>query len=307
MLLKISEHLIFLVVLFLIPESFFTFCLKCYENIITKYKNFCEILQRSSTLYCGNKLILELANLEGKLNFGIIKKDFSLPQFKFYTALIQNLLEANRVSGISLMKILPELKVEIQKDIQFERKILKEIHGGYFQFLIIIFTTWGFVFLSQKLVATVVDLKIYFLMITLQILGFSIFYFLMRLIKNKKFKPFSNAFRELYLFMTLTELRKPINTILTESNIQNGALFQAKCFSLLRVRLSSSVERWKNSGHSPKSEAEELIKELWYLQDEHFNDFLKKIQITKFILMALLFLPAYFIYLAGIFKFFMEQ
>jgi hypothetical protein len=144
-------------------------------------------------------------------------------------------------------------------------------------------------------------------MVILQILGFIAFYFATSFMKKNKFIAFSSAFEELYLFRALVEVRLPIKVILSESKILSGSLVSSKVFNILSRRLTYSVERWKSSGVSPREESDELINEVWYLQEEQFLDFIKKLEVLKFVIMALLFLPAYFIYLAAIFKFFMEQ
>lgn len=307
MLLKLSEYVFFLFVLFLLPDQLFTFCLRKIEEIHLKIKFSYEQIPFRSTVSQGEKLLLALSEFEGSLFCGIIKQKNAIPEFKFYTSLLLKLLEANRQEGISIRQLIPELRSGVQRDIQFEKKVSKVILGGNFQFLVIALSTWGFVFFSQQLIEIKLDLKLGLLMLVLQVLGFLFLNLVTAWFKKKKFRPFASAFEELYLFKSLVEVRMPIKQILLDSKILNGALVNSKVFKSIHNRIAYSVERWKNSGVSPKDEAEELIKEIWYSQEEQFTDFIKKIEILKFIIMALLFLPAYFVYLAAIFKFFMEQ
>jgi len=307
MLLKVSAYLIFLTILFLLPEKFFSLCLQKMNDLQVKLRALRDRLPVISTVAAGDKLLLGLTEFEGRLSCGMMGGEFSLPKFKFYTTLILKLLEAQRRDGISIRKLLPELRAGVQRDIQFEKKISKVVFGGNFQFLVITLATWGFVFFSQQLVEIKLDITLGLLMVILQLLGFILLNVLTAKLKKSKFKAFTSAFSELYLFSSLIEVRLPMKTILAESQIMNGVLVSSSIFGSLAKRITSSVERWKTSGISPKAESEELIKEVWYAQEEEYQDFIKKLEVLKFIIMALLFLPAYFIYLAAIFKFFMEQ
>jgi hypothetical protein len=307
MLLKMSEYIFFLGLILLLPNRFYSYLLQKFEDLQLGLKVFAQKLPGIKESTMGEKLLLCLSEFEGRLSCGLVGAEINIPKFKFYTALILKLLEANRREGISIRKLIPELRIGIQKDVQFEKKISKVIFGGNFQFLVITLATWGFVFFSQQLVEIKLDFKFGFVMAFLQFIGFLALNLASSYLKKKKFKPFNDAFSELYLFSALVEVRLPIKTILNESKIMNGVLVSSNIFHSLSGRIASSVERWKNSGVSPKVESEELIKEVWYLLEENFQDFIKKLEVLKFIIMALLFLPAYFIYLAAIFKFFMEQ
>ncbi len=80
-----------------------------------------------------------------------------------------------------------------------------------------------------------------------------------------------------------------------------------KKFSQVNTRLESLVNRWKESGISPKLEAGEVVKEVWHLKDVNFEAFLKQTDLLKFMALAFFYLPAYFIYLYSIFKFFIQS
>lgn len=307
MLLKLSGYIIFIIIIFKLPEGVFSFLLRKIEEIHLKIKNFFAKFFSQSVRSAGEGLLLSLSEFEGSLSCGLINQEKSIPKFKFYTNLLLKLLATNRQEGIAIRKLIPELRNGVQRDIQFEKKISKVIIGGNFQFAVIALATWGFVFFSQQLVDIKLDTNLGLLMLALQIMGFLFLNLMTSWLKKEKFQPYSSAFEEIYLFKSLIEVRMPIKQILLESNIMNGSLVNSKVFSSIKKRIVYSVERWKTSGISPKDESEELIKEIWYSQEEQFVDFIKKIEILKFIIMALLFLPAYFIYLAAIFKFFMEQ
>ncbi|MDO9183669.1 MAG: hypothetical protein Q7U04_14745, partial [Bacteriovorax sp.] len=128
-----------------------------------------------------------------------------------------------------------------------------------------------------------------------------------KIIKNKNFFKFSKAIEELYLFSTLLEIGLPLNDILLRSGILQGNLVSFKIFENLSERLKKLISRLKETGLSPRDETQEIIREIWHLQEENFHKFTKIVQVLKFSVLVFFFLPAYFLFLYSIFQFFMEQ
>lgn len=230
-----------------------------------------------------------------------------LPRYKFYTSLITDLLETHRKRGISLKNILPELRLNLIKDLQFEGKILSGVMGGNLQFLAIITTTWMFIFLSSTLAQLPLNFSILLIIGLFQAVGIVIFNVLLKKIKLLTFKKFDQAIERLYLFLCLSEVGLSITNTLSESQVLEGDLMKEKVFLPCASRLTTLVNRWSQSGISPKTETHEIIKELWHLKEVTFERFLKHLDLLKFIILAFFFLPAYFLYLYSIFQFFMEQ
>lgn len=258
-------------------------------------------------IYHGEELLLSLQEAEAKILLGIKILPNDLIQYKFYTALLEQLFESNRRLGIGIKKFIPDIRRGVIRDLDFEKKISSECLGAFLQFLVIAGTTWSFVFLSSSLVKIPPHKSIMFLMLILQLLGVFVFYQLLAMVKKKTFLKFSEAFKELYLFYTLMEVGLPLNEILSRSKLLQGSLMEHKLFGPLATRVKKLIDRLKETGISPKDEAQEIIQGLWHLQEENFHKFTKKVQVLKFSILAFFFLPAYFLYLYSIFKFFMEQ
>jgi hypothetical protein len=98
-----------------------------------------------------------------------------------------------------------------------------------------------------------------------------------------------------------------LNEILLRSGILQGNLVSFKIFENLSDRVKKLIARLKETGLSPKDETQEIIREIWHLQETNFRKFTKKVQVLKFVILAFFFLPAYFLYLYSIFQFFMDQ
>lgn len=255
----------------------------------------------------GQALLMAFSECEALISLGKKILPSFLPKYKFYTNLLELLFETQRRQGIGIKKFMPEIRGALIRDLQFEKKVLDELLGGFLQFLVIAATTWGFVFLSSSLVEIPLSKSIILFMIVLQLSGVAVFFQLVSRVKNKIFTRFSKAIEELYLFSTLLEVGLPINEILSRSGILQGNLANFKIFENLSERMKKLIARLKETGLSPRDEAQEIIFEIWHLQEENFQKFTKMVQVLKFSVLAFFFLPAYFLYLYSIFKFFMEQ
>ncbi len=277
-------------------QSFFTY-LKSWEE-----KNPFQKEHKS-----GEKLLSFLPNLEAKLAMGLKTTTDSIPRYKFYTTLLFDLLEVHQKRGISLKIIIPELRLNLTKDLQFESKLQSNLLGGNLQFFVITMTTWCFIFFSSAMADLPLKFSVLMIILMIQITGIFIFNLALKKLKNYTFSKFSEAIERLYLFVSLVEIGMPVSQTLAESRVLEGGLMKNKLFSPCASRLLTLVNRWKENGISPKVEAGEIIRELWHLKEVSFERFLKHLEALKFIVLAFFFLPAYFFYLYSIFQFFMEQ
>lgn len=305
--LSILAYLLLLTGIAQLPEKFWDRILESYSLLGSWFKQKQKRLPIIGEIYRGEELLLAISELEARIALGIKFISGILPKYNFYTDLLEQLFESHRRLGIGIKKFIPEIRLALIRDLQFEKKILNEILSGVMQFLVIAATTWCFVFLSKSLVEITLDGATIFLMLTLQLLGSVLFFYLVGTLKTKVFTSFSKAIEELYLFSALLEVGLPLNEVLQRSAILQGSLMSHKNFEQLALRLKKLVARMRESGLSPKDEVQEIIREIWHLQEVHFLKFTKMVQGLKFSILAFFFLPAYFLYLHSIFKFFMEQ
>lgn len=300
-------YLLLLLAIAQLPEKFWDRILESYSLLRSLLNQKQKRLPIIGEIYRGQELLLAISELEARIALGIKFISGILPKYNFYTDLLEQLFESHRRLGIGIKKFIPEIRLALIRDLQFEKKILDEILSGVMQFLVIAATTWCFVFLSKSLVEITLDTATILLMLTLQLLGTVLFFYLVGTLKTKVFTPFSKAIEELYLFSALLDLGLPLNEVLQRSAILQGSLMSHKNFEQLALRLKKLVARMRESGLSPKDEVQEIIREIWHLQEVHFLKFTKMVQGLKFSILAFFFLPAYFLYLHSIFKFFMEQ
>ncbi|MGZ3787932.1 MAG: hypothetical protein ACXVLQ_05380 [Bacteriovorax sp.] len=290
-----------------LPESFWDHLLKFEGRTFDFFARQKKNLPMLGEIYHGEELINGISETEAKVALGLKILPKNLPRYKFYTDLLEELFETHRKQGIGLKKFIPEIRGALIRDLQFEKKIFSECMGALLQFLVIAATTWSFVFLSSSLVEIPLDKTILILMLAFEVLGAVIFFKVLHVYKKKTFLKFESAIGEIYLFTTLLEVGLPINEIQQRSKIMEGSLMMHKHFGPLAKRMRKLIDRLKESGLSLREEAQEVTLGLWQLQEDQFLQFTKKTQVLKFGILAFFFMPAYFLYLYSIFKFFMEQ
>lgn len=300
-------YLSVLFTLFWVPDKFWDKVLLSYQNVVKNFVILKKRLPLLGEIYRGEELLLSLTEYEARIALGIKILSADIPKFKFYTELLEQLFLNHRKLGIGIKKFLPELRLALINDLQFEKKILEETASSFLQFLVIATTTWSFVFLSKILVHIPLYFHTVFGMIILQMGGTFLFFKLLHFFKKRKFASFSSAIEEMYLFTTLMDIGLPLNEVLLRSAILQGSLIKDKRFNNLGARIKKLINRMKETGLSPKEESNEIIKELWHLQNVYFIKFTKLVQVLKFCILTFFFLPAYFLYLSSIFQFFMEQ
>lgn len=290
-----------------LPDKMWDYLLELSLILPKKLKSHRKNLPLIAEIDRGQELLANFSKCEAQISLGAkILPDF-LPKYKFYTELLEQLFFFNRNLGIKIKKFFPEIRKGLINDLQFEKKVLDEVMAAILQFLVIALTTWSFVFLSSLIAQISLSKSISLLMILLQIMGIVIFFFILKKIKKNMFVKFNKSIEELYLFNSFLEIGLPINEIISRSKICDGSIVSFKIFENLSDRVKKLIIRLKETGLSPRDEVQEIIGEIWHLQGEYFKKFTKIVQILKFSILIFFFLPAYFLYLYSIFKFFMEQ
>lgn len=307
MMTKLFIYCALLSCILLLPDRIWEKIWKILQSFFTYLKSWEEKNPFQKEHKSGEKLLSFLPNLEAKLAMGLKTTTDSIPRYKFYTTLLFDLLEVHQKRGISLKIIIPELRLNLTKDLQFESKLQSNLLGGNLQFFVITMTTWCFIFFSSAMADLPLKFSVLMIILMIQITGIFIFNLALKKLKNYTFSKFSEAIERLYLFVSLVEIGMPVSQTLAESRVLEGGLMKNKLFSPCASRLLTLVNRWKENGISPKVEAGEIIRELWHLKEVSFERFLKHLEALKFIVLAFFFLPAYFFYLYSIFQFFMEQ
>lgn len=290
-----------------LPDKFWSNLVNLLDRISDFVKNLRTRLPWLKLISNGQDLLLALSECESRLQMGVKILPQMLPQFKFYTSLILQLFEANRLKGVGIKKFIPEFRKAILKDIAFEKKVISEINGGILQCLLITFTTWGFVFLTKSMIEIKLDFGITVIMLLLEIFGIITFLKLTAFIKKKCFEIYGTLLSDLYLFNSLFEVGISVNDLIAQSKLIKGEIVLDSKFKMIQTRFEKLISRLKETGISPKEEVYEILNDVWSAQEEEFIRFNKTLTAIKFLILAFFYLPSYFLFLYSLFKIFMEQ
>jgi len=305
MIIYLSIFVCFYMFLFLVPDHLWEYW---YDQLRQKYAQFVKYswqFKQLSSVYRGELLLFKLTMLASELNVGKVGSPIELHSYKFYTSLLEALLTYKRQFGISLAKILVPIQGGIKKDFQFEKKIQNELMGGIAQFLFVSVITWLFSFMVYKMVNLDSSWLIKMIILGLQIFGIVFYCVIYRHHKIKQFKIFEIYFKVLFFMMSLIEVGLPSSKVLHHSGFEAIDQLTDKNFVIVNKKLKGLVDAYKNNGHQIKSDLAGLIEEIYFLQEERFEQFLKFLGLLKFVILCLFFLSAYFIYLFTLFSLFL--
>lgn len=283
-----------------LPERFWSFLIEYLDSFFSLR---ISVMSKNS----GEKLLRRLSELEAQLLAKGQIGPTDLLQYKFYTALTSRVLEYGRRYGTPLRSILLELREALGRDLQFERKILKELWGGFAQFVLIALVTWVFVFLSSSLLNLSLSPSVMITMFLLQLIGFVSYYLIFEILQKRLFSIFAQLFSSYYTLLILTEASLSVRVSLQESGILTVFSIKDKRFDFLFIRSRELLERWQTKGTPLKAELKEHIVSLWGLEEETFLRFIKLLAGLKFLILCLFFLSAYFVYLFSLFRVFLIE
>lgn len=295
---KILIYIFIIVLIFLIPLDFFTNSMICVKNKLDQFKKNANE---------GTTFLNHLSNLE-MISFDLSKvESIEIPSYKFYSNISLLMIDLSKKYGARLKENLKMLKEMVLIEIKFDNKIKEEKKSAIFQFIVVVIITWGFIFISQQMIEFKVSYFSYLLIILLQFIGLFLFYFFSKILYKKMFFEFEAVYNELISVYSMIEVGLPLNHCIKNSKISEGTLSCSKSFEKHYDYLNECFDRLKNFGIGPLDDIKCIIGQIRFIQEERLIDFHKKLGLMKFMHLALFFLPAYFIYLASIFKFFMEQ
>lgn len=121
------------------------------------------------------------------------------------------------------------------------------------------------------------------------------------------FKIFESSLKSILLFQSYHEVGYPVNELLNYSKINSSSFFTDNFFGELKESFLQSFERLKNSGKSMKDDLESIRTCIFDMREDRLIKFYKNVGMIKFLHLCFLYLPAYFIYILSMFKFFVEQ
>jgi hypothetical protein len=222
-----------------------------------------------------------------------INRPAELPHYKFYTRVIEVLLDLARRMGGNYQDSLLFLREGLQIDRQFEKKMKEIIFGTWLQMTFMMVLTWTFVVAALSLVEVKVEPHKLGMIMVWQLVGLSLLPLILKHLRKKYFSDIGNLWKMLFILRSLVNVPLSRSEILNIAEVRELKNIQQKSLAHIVEKFKSTCQRALQIGGSYEGEVLSLMEELRFQEKWHFELFEKRLMVVKLALLALFFLPSY--------------
>lgn len=216
-----------------------------------------------------------------------------LPQYKFYSEVIETLLSLARKMGGNYQDSFLFLREGLQADRQFEKKLKEITLGLWLQMLMMMGLTWAFIMGALSIVDISVSPSKLLMIAGWQLLGLSLLPFLLRYLRQKLFGDIGLLWKMLYVLSSLARVPLSRSEIFQMAEVQKLKTIKQKNLSHLVDKLKDICEKALKLGGSYEEEVRYLMEELRFQEKWYFELFEKRLIVIKLLLLSVFFLPSY--------------
>ncbi len=216
-----------------------------------------------------------------------------LPQYKFYSELVELILGLARKLGGNYQSSLAFIREGLKADKQFEKKVSELKWGSYIQMFLIFFLTWGFIGVTLAML----KIKGLFFQLILigvwQIVGFSLLPISIQYLRNKYFKDISILWKIIYGLSCLSTVPLARSEIFSISQVSLLETIKQPSLQTFVDKILLICQDALKIGKGYETEINYLMEELRFQEKWHFEVFEKRLGGIKLMILSLFFLPAY--------------
>jgi len=216
-----------------------------------------------------------------------------LPVYKFYTEVVEVLLNLARRMGGNYQDSLLFLREGLQVDRQFEKKIKEATMGMWLQMGLMMILTWTFILGALSLVDVKISLSKLFLIFLWQAIGLICMPFIISSLRKKYFGDIGKLWKMLFVLKSLVKVPLSRTEILTIAGIQELVQIKQKSLSIIVHKLKETCHQSLKLGTSYEDDVKYLMEELRFQEKWHFELFEKRLLVLKLGLLSIFFLPSY--------------
>ena len=222
-----------------------------------------------------------------------------IPQYKFYTTILQVILRYSMQMGAPITDHLKSLRQCLIQDWEFEEKLAGHLFATIGQIISLTLVTWGFGFFCQWILQLWPRHEDLWVVGGLQISGILIFFLLYQKRKAHLFLPYENCYHTIITATILSPLGISLHTVIAQCSLEK--LPKQGRLGSFRKQLEELFRQCHHQGHSIKDFLLELRGELDFYLEEDFKKFLQFTTRIKFFVLALFYLPAYLVFVFSLF------
>lgn len=216
-----------------------------------------------------------------------------LPLYKFYSGVVEVLLQLARKMGGNYQESLLFLRDGLQIDRQFEKKIRDAVLGMWLQMALMMVLTWGFIIGALTLVDVRIAPVHLFLIFLWEAIGLSFLPLIIKFLRNKYFGDIGKLWKMLFVLKALAKVPLSRTEVLTAAGVQELNQIKQKSLESIVQKLKESCQKTLKLGASYEGDVDYLMGELRFQEKWHFELFEKRLTVIKLTLLSVFFLPSY--------------
>jgi hypothetical protein len=233
---------------------------------------------------------------------GQLASKISLPRYKFYSEVIDKLLELARQMGGNYQEALLFLREGLLADLQFEKKLKESQRAVWLQMLLMLLLTWIFIICALNMVQISPPMVALVLIASWQGIGLILLPLILRWLRERLFGDIGKLWKMLYILSSLYRLPLARSAIFGLAEIKNLREIQQKNLLHLVQKLADVCERALKQGSSYEVEVKMLMDELRFQEKWHFELLEKRLSALKLGLLSVFFLPSYLAFIFVLMK-----
>lgn len=214
-----------------------------------------------------------------------------LIEYKYFTALINELIGNSKKYGTSITSYLPEIKKGLIQDIQMDKKVFSLFLGGIYQFFLVFILGLFFILSMTTQLRVALTSSDILLPVCIQFFGVISFCFCYVFLRNIRFRELFKYLFKIYQIRTLTQAQIPLKEVFRKVN--PNELSSKGDLKFFKEKIMILFTDMKNKGYIDSNDLEIYINELWQYIDIHFEKFNKELGAIKLLHLALFSLGGY--------------
>ncbi len=243
---------------------------------------------------------LELEEWLKKFHWGNrqgLEKQGTLPAYKFYSEVIEVILNLARKMGGSYQESLLFLRDGLVLDRQFEKRLREATLGTWLQMGLMVVLTWSFILGSLMITEMKIPIGKLLLIAAWQSLGLICLPSLLRFYRTRYFGDIGKLWKMLFVLNSLGKVPLSRSEALTLAGIRELSDIKQKSLNHIVEKLRATCERILKVGGSYDLEVRNLMEELRFQEKWHFELFEKRLTVIKLGILSIFLLPSYLMFI----------
>lgn len=220
-----------------------------------------------------------------------------LPRYKFYSNVVEVLLELARKKGGRFNEGLLYLREGLICDIQSEKRVKELLHGVWFQMGLMFLMTWVFIFLSLMMTKIKFSAFSLFSIFAWQMLAALVLIYSLKTLRNYYFTDIGKLWKILHILKSLGHVPLARSEIYQIAGLSDINSFSQKNLLPLTEKLQNTCKEALKIGGNYLDEINSLMEELRFQEKWHFELFEKRLSAIKLALLSIFFLPSYLFFI----------